>query len=75
MSEEFKKDFVVDQFQKYKVKLKGDAGIYNVKIIDMREKKIFLDNRTCTGDWVKFDKIQKIYPVAKYNDWSDEDEV
>jgi hypothetical protein len=47
------------EFPKFKVTIKGDAGIYKVYIIDWWNRRIYID-RTCMNEWVSFDKIKKI---------------
>ena len=51
-------------FQKYKVKIKSDAGIYPVYIIDLSNYKLYV-YRACGYEWVDFDKIQKLIPVTE----------
>lgn len=48
------------EFPKFKVKIKGDAGTFNVLTIDYKNLKIYID-RTCANEWVKFDRIKEIF--------------
>jgi len=55
----------MDKFQKYMIKIKGDAGTFNVFQIDWLNMKVFAD-RTCMGEWIHFDKIKEIIPVEEF---------
>jgi hypothetical protein len=51
------------ELQRYKVKIRGDAGIYKVYKIDWYNNQMYI-NRTITNEWVNFDKIKEIIPVT-----------
>ncbi len=55
----------MNRFQKYLVKIKGDAGIYNVYTIDYLNYRLFI-SRTCMSEWISIDKIKEIIPVDKF---------
>lgn len=56
-----------NMFQKYLVKIKGDAGTYKVFGVDSLNCRLYV-LRSCGYEWVNFDKIKDIALVDSYTD-------
>ncbi len=52
---------------KFRCKIKGDAGVYKVEIIDWLNLRLYV-NRACGLEWVFFNKIQDLLQYTGLKD-------
>jgi hypothetical protein len=63
-----------NMFSKYRIKIKGDAGIYDVWGIDMLNYSIMI-YRACTYEWMPYEKVKEIWRVVGLGDAHEPEEA